>query len=340
MKKPIIFKSEREIPKGVNVLDTSRSALGELFFVRNPQLPKDSPESKKEMDKFVDNLCNDLFYVYYPWKKIVVIIPNEDIYLELRTARNRNIIETTEQMKFRNLRVGIAGLSVGSAIVSAMTMSGGPKRIKIADFDILEITNLNRIKGTLLDVKSNKVEVIAKSVWELDPFAELELFENGVNDENIEKFITKPKLDILIDEMDSLHMKFRSREIAKKARMPVLMATDTGDGVFLDVERFDLEPDRPIFHGLLNDVDTSNLANLSRNEWMEVVNKIIDPKLLQSSMQKSLPEIGKTLSGIPQLGASAAIAGSYMTYSARQIANGAELASGRYILNLGTIEPN
>ena len=44
-------------------------------------------------------------------------------------------------------------------------------------------------------------------------------------------------------------MKLLVREMARERRIPVLM--ETSDRGVLDVERFDLEPDRPIFHGLL-----------------------------------------------------------------------------------------
>lgn len=67
-------------------------------------------------------------------------------------------------------------------------------------------------------------------------------------------------VDILVEECDSLDTKVLIRQAARSRRIPVLMAT--GDRGTLDVERFDLEPERQILHGLLGDVDFAELSGL------------------------------------------------------------------------------
>ena len=54
-------------------------------------------------------------------------------------------------------------------------------------------------------------------------------------------------LDLVIEECDSLDMKVRVREEARARGIPVLM--ETSDRGLFDVERFDVEPERPLFHG-------------------------------------------------------------------------------------------
>jgi len=71
-------------------------------------------------------------------------------------------------------------------------------------------------------------------------------------------------LDLLVEECDSLDVKFLVREAARDRCIPVLM--ETSDRGVLDVERFDLEPQRPIFHGLLGDMDSEKLAGLTLAE--------------------------------------------------------------------------
>jgi ribosomal protein S18 acetylase RimI-like enzyme len=44
---------------------------------------------------------------------------------------------------------------------------------------------------------------------------------------------------------------------------------DTSDRGLLDIERFDLEPERPIFHGLIGDVDPARLRGLPSKEKVE-----------------------------------------------------------------------
>ncbi|MCR4325648.1 MAG: hypothetical protein NUV59_02480, partial [Patescibacteria group bacterium] len=48
---------------------------------------------------------------------------------------------------------------------------------------------------------------------------------------------------------------------------------------------------------------------------------------------ESVRRVGKTLSGVPQLGTAAAIAGAAAAYVVRRIAVGAEMPSGRYVLS-------
>lgn len=332
---PIIFKNKKNLPRGTTLTDAFKTVLKELFFIRNPKYKKGRPETNKFLNDFLSEQKIRDNWIYYPWKKTAVRSLPEDLYFKLRTARNRDIINQGEQTNYRNIKIGIAGLSVGSAALSALVISGGPKIMKIADFDVVEVSNLNRIRATLLDVGINKTEIAARMVWELDPFAELYLWDKGLDKNNIEEFILgKPKLNIFIDEMDSLDLKVVGRLICKKNKIPVLMATDNGDGIILDVERFDLEPKRSIFHGLLENTSVEKYKNLDYKKWLELATKIVDPKYLTTRMQESLLSIGKTIASVPQLGTSATLAGSAVSFAVRKIASKEPLLSGRYIINL------
>ncbi len=331
---PKILVNESEIPSGVRIINAYNSAVEELFFIENPKFKKSSPGAPEALAEFLNTHNVPPIWVYYSKENTVVKTVPEEIYFKLRTSRNRNIITHDEQENYRAIKVGVAGLSVGSAVIAALVQSGGPKRMKIADFDVLEVTNLNRIRGTLLDVGSNKTELAAKSVWHLDPFAELELFESGITKDNLEKFLGDPKIDIFIDEMDSIDLKILSRFYCQANGIPVLMATDNGDGVILDVERFDLEKNRPIFHGLVDIKPEEVSGGIDFKMWLKLATQIVGPEFLTESMQQSLTEIGKTLPAVPQLGPSATIAGSSIAYAVRRIANGYELPSGRYCLGL------
>lgn len=274
-------------------------------------------------------------WAYYPWHHAAVHLPDENEYFALRTARNRNIITKEEQQAYRQVNIGIIGLSVGSQILSTLVMTGGPKNLKIADFDTIEISNLNRISATVLDLGKKKIHVTAQRLWELDPFLNIEMFEDGIQKENIESFILgEPALNILIDEMDNLSYKILVREFCRQHGIPVLMATDNGESILLDVERFDLEPDRPIFHGLLGDMKPEDLEHITKEQWFEIAKKIIQPQYMSKRMQSSLSEIGKTLQGIPQLGSSATVAGSAVSFAVRKIANHQTMDSGRYAIDL------
>jgi len=329
---PIIFNNRNEAPLHVAcTIEAFEPSLKELFFIRNPHWKKEMADAQKALAEFLNHHGLNDIWIYFPWSDTLVHTVPEDIYFVLRTARNRNIISEAEQTNYRNISVGIAGLSVGSAILSALVISGGPKRLKLADFDEIEISNLNRIRASLLDVGMNKTTVAARNLWEIDPFAELTLFDSGVSRKTIKDFIlTNPRLDVFMDEMDSLDLKIMSRLVCREEKIPVLMATDNGDSIILDIERFDQEPKRPLFHGLIGDMDADDLKNLAYKDWLKLATKIVGPEYLTERMQDSLLEIGKSLPAVPQLGTSAAVAGSAIAYAIRRIANRQDLPSGRY----------
>ena len=100
------------------------------------------------------------------------------------------------------------------------------------------------------------------------------------------------------------------------------MATDNGDGAIVDVERFDLEPERPIFHGRLKGVDL-------KGDWLKIANAIIGEEYLTDRMKSSL----KNGPPVPQLGTGAGIAGSCVAYVVRMILTGQTMKSGKYVIS-------
>lgn len=332
---PVIAKTKEGIPPDAKIIENLNDSLQELFFIDHPQFKKRTPETAGQIDAFISEHQKEDSWIYYPWRNTAIHTVSEDIYFRLRTSRNRNIITEEEQGKFRNLKIGIAGLSVGSAVLQAVAMGGGPKAIKIADFDVLEVTNLNRLRAGLPDIGSNKTHIAARNVWEIDPFAELALFDQGITADTLGTFILEgPRLDVFIDEMDSIDLKIASRFMCKANGIPVLMATDNGDGIIFDVERFDLEPDRKIFHGLIPDIDASALKNMDFKQWLQLATKIVGPEYLTESMQHSILNIGKVIPAVPQLGTSASMAGTAVSFALRKISAGESMPSGRYTISI------
>jgi len=248
---------------------------------------------------------------------------------------SEKVITEEEQMRYRNMCVGIAGLSVGSAILSAIVRSGGPKFLKIADFDSLEVSNLNRVNASVLDIGKSKAEVAARYVWELDPFAKLAVYKEGLAPENVQNFILgEPKIDIFIDEMDSLDVKLYARAVCREHSIPVLMGTDCGEKALIDVERYDMDPAYPFFHGRAGPITPEEVRELPYAKWLETVNKIIGIEYLAPRMQESIREIGASIAGVPQLGTTAALVGSGMATLVRRIANNEPVASARYVIDM------
>lgn len=334
--RPRIFKTQIASPKPKRLVDAYTGAVRELFFVRNPKFRKQTPDGEAAYQAFlkVTPVLEDA-WIFYPDTEILVHTLAENLYFELRTARNRNIVTAKEQNMYRETVVGIAGLSVGSSALHALVQSGGPKTIKIADFDTLEISNLNRIRARLTDIGTNKTFVAAREAWSLDPFLDLDLRPEGINEINLEAFIAdSPRVQIFIDQMDNFKLKFLSRNVCRAARIPVIMATDNGDSVILDVERFDEDPARLPLHGAIKDIKLQQLDNLNADDWLKIALKVVGQEYLNTRMKTSIKEIGKTLSSIPQFGPTASIAGAAIAFAVRKIATKQALQSGRYVIDL------
>ena len=95
----------------------------------------------------------------------------------LRLDRNRNNITAGEQARLGSLTIGVAGLSVGHVIAHTLAVQGLCGCIRLADFDHLELSNLNRVPATVFDLGLNKAHVAARRIAELDPYLRVEVFD-------------------------------------------------------------------------------------------------------------------------------------------------------------------
>lgn len=332
--RPVLYKDATKIPNGASINDTIDTTLRELYYIENPQIDKRQPHDRARIDAYIEDkkMTMPSVYAYYPRYHAAVRIPEEETYYAVRTARNRNLILPDEQDAFRRFTVGIAGLSVGSAVAAHLVQSGGPKRMKFADHDTVELSNLNRMRATLLHIGMNKAEVAAELAWELDPFSEIEIWDSGISEESLPDFFCGDHpLQAFVDEMDSIPLKLAARIEARKRRIPVVMATDNGDSAIVDIERFDLEPERELFHGRVTENDLSTPPQTAA-EFNAMVNKIVDPQFFTKRQLASVAEIGKTLSGVAQIATAANISGAAVAYVIRQIAHGDAIPSGRYLI--------
>ena len=264
-------------------------------------------------------------WAYYPWRRTVVSVLGPRAFRLVRLDRNRHLITAAELDRLGRLRIGVVGQSVGHAIAYTLAAQGLCGELRLTDFDDLELSNLNRVPASVFDLGVNKAVVCARRIAELDPYLSVTVVKTGITPQTVDEFLDG--LDIVIEECDSLDAKVLIREVARTRRLPVLMATS--DRGLLDVERFDIEPSRPIMHGLLGDVDTARLANLSNEDKRPYVLRMIDATQVSSRMAASLIEVGKTLSTWPQLSSEVTLNASVVAEAVRRIGLREKLPSGR-----------
>jgi molybdopterin/thiamine biosynthesis adenylyltransferase len=271
-------------------------------------------------------------WAYYPWRRTVVAVLGPRGFRALRLDRNRNMITAEEQTRLGALRIGVAGLSVGHVIAHTLAAQGLCGELRLADFDHLELSNLNRVPATVLDLGVNKAEVAARRIAELDPYLKVGVIDAGLTLDTVDEFLDG--LDIVVEECDSLDIKAMVREGARTRRIPVLMATS--DRGLVDVERFDLEPQRPILHGLLGDLDLARLTGMTSREKVPHLLRFLEAELLSPRMAASAVELDRTLSTWPQSAGDVVLGATAVAESVRRIGLNEDLRSGRTRLDVGS----
>ncbi len=272
-------------------------------------------------------------WVYYPWsQRLVHVLPRHE-FRELRTSRNRNKITTSEQERLSKARLGVVGLSVGQATALTLALEGNFGHLRLADFDRLDLSNMNRLRAGVHELNVPKTVMTARAIFELDPYADLSVFPEGITAANIDRFLEEGgNLDLVFDECDDLFVKVLIREKARALRIPVLM--ETSDRGLIDIERFDLEPERPLFHGVAGTLDPTTLTSLTMEQKIPIVLKILGGEQLSKRVIASLFDVETTLKTWPQLASAVALGGAVNTDSARRILLGQLQASGRFYVDL------
>lgn len=315
----------------IKVHDTIHQQIGELVKLRNPSIKYSNESLKKEVDIYIGNTPADMIgnWCYYPWNRNLVHVLPEEEFIEVRTNRNKLKITEEEQKKLTNKTIGIIGLSVGQSVALTAIMERVCGTIRIADFDTLDLSNLNRLRTGLHHLGVKKTIIAAREIAEIDPYINVQVFDSGITTSNIGEFIKG--LDVLIEVCDSLDIKILSRLKAREMGVPVVM--DTNDRGMVDIERFDLEPNRPLLHGLISEDDCKQISSFTPEERLAFVSKIISLENTSSALKKSMAEINKTITSWPQLASSVVLGGAATTDAVRKILLKESISSGRFYID-------
>jgi molybdopterin/thiamine biosynthesis adenylyltransferase len=277
-------------------------------------------------------IAEPMRWAYYPWRRAVVSVLGPKAFRAVRLDRNRHLITAGEQERLGAQKIGVIGLSAGHAIAYTLAAEGLCGELRLADFDSLELSNLNRVPATVLDIGLNKAMVAARRIAEVDPYLTVRVHTSGLTPDTVDDLLDG--LDVVVEECDSLDMKVIVREDARARRIPVLMVSS--DRGLLDVERFDLEPRRPILHGLLGDVDREALSSLTTRDKVPHILRILGAAQLSSRVAASLVEVGNTVSTWPQLAGELALGGTAVAEAVRRIGLGESLPSGRVRIDIAS----
>lgn len=332
-----LFRAQPEI----RVYDTLLLQLRDLIRSRNPGRKLESTELDSLVAEYYGAQPVEDYGVwfYYPWSMRIVHLLDESEFVELRTNRNRYKITPEEQAELSRKRIGVVGLSVGQTVALTLALERSFGELRLADYDRLDLSNFNRLRAGVHSLNLPKVYITAREIAEMDPYLHVICFPNGVTETNCDAFLVGDSpLDIVVDECDSLDIKVLLRYRARTHRIPVVM--DTSDRGMLDVERFDLEPERAIFHGLIGDIGPIGLRDLTTEQKIPYLLQIIGVDTLSTRLRASLIEVEQSISTWPQLGSSVTHGGAAAADVVRRICLGDLIRSGRYYIDLDVLVPS
>lgn len=322
--------------------DPTKHALGELYDLAYPDqkdLPLDQKSNWQDFIKKYDWPKGN--FVFYPWNGVLVRFLDVKNLRALRTSRNRNLITDDEQQILYDSTIFVAGLSVGSNIVEALVSTGIGSKFAVADMDIIEPSNLNRIRAPYTHVGVHKCDSVAIRMNEIDPYLQFDLYRNGITLKNVKDVIDQIKPTIIVDEIDQIQLKIALRRLAKQRKIPVVSAADDGDSALIDIERYDLNADTKIFNGQIPDDVLHKLefaTDIPRQQLGMIIGKyFVGSRNIPLRMFESLGEVGKTLPSWPQLGSAATQSGLAVAYACRKILLSQPIKSGRSIVGVDQI---
>lgn len=146
-------------------------------------------------------------------------------------SRNIGWVTREEQQRLRRARVAVAGLGgVGGAHVLTLSRLG-IANFHIADFDEFDVHNMNRQAAAFMSTMGRpKLEVVAEMARDINPESQIELFPEGVNDANIDRFLKG--VDVYVDALDFFVLETRRRvfQRCRELGIPAMTAAPLGMG--------------------------------------------------------------------------------------------------------------
>jgi len=296
------------------LIDTIVRQLADLALIRFP-----SPEDATVRTRFLEEMADRETignWVYVPWEQRVVHLLDADAYFEVVTNRNRDKITREEQLVLRTRRIGVIGLSVGGEAAVTVAQEHLCGAIVLADFDRLDLSNLNRLGASFTELGENKSRIVARRIARIDPYIDVTIFESGVTFDNVSAFMDG--LDLLVEECDDLRMKWEMRRLARARSIDIVFAGD--ERGFLSIEPHGSAPDLAEFHGRITAAPLARDAYPDALSFMRALAEWLGGwDALSDRSRRSLEQIGDTLCGYPQLAGEARYAAAQIAHVARRL---------------------
>lgn len=145
-------------------------------------------------------------------------------------TRTELLLSTENVQKLAQVKIAVIGLGgVGSYAVEALARAGVGSFLLI-DFDIVNISNLNRQLIALHStIGQSKIKLMEQRILDINPNAEIETISDFLSQENREIYLKD--IDYLIDAIDSLGPKIGLIEYCVRHEIPIISVMGAGNRI-------------------------------------------------------------------------------------------------------------
>ena len=135
---------------------------------------------------------------------------DETSFYEEAFSRNRGLLSLAQQERLKRATVVIPGLGGVGAIYATTFARLGVGNFRIADMDTYEVVNMNRQAAATMDTLGMpKVEAVKNLIHSINPYAKVEVFPEGLQEENSDAFFRGA--DVVVDAVDFFCIDVRRR---------------------------------------------------------------------------------------------------------------------------------
>lgn len=148
--------------------------------------------------------------------------------MDSRFSRTELLLGKEGMGRLKKSKVAVFGIGgVGSFTSEALVRSGLGKII-LVDYDIIDISNINRqIHATSETIGLLKVETMKNRLLEINPDLDITVFKETYNDKNKDRLLLD--YDYVVDAIDMVSSKINLIENCKQLNIPIISCMGAGN---------------------------------------------------------------------------------------------------------------
>lgn len=176
--------------------------------------------------------------------------------MDNKFIRTEFLLGKDNMEKLKKSAVAVFGIGGVGSFASEALVRAGLGKIILVDYDIIDISNLNRqIHATTKTVGLRKVDVMKNRLLEINPQLDIVVYNEKYSEDTKDKLLTTD-YDYVVDAIDMVTSKLSLIENCKRLNIPII--SSMGAGNKLDPTKFNV--------GDIYETHTCPLAKVMRHE--------------------------------------------------------------------------